>query len=138
MFFLGCIKFLNRLKKILMMNKLFFIPFLLGVTSFTVHFLIVLFLYPNLVELIIVTHVFLLAWSTIYMLSLKKIHLNNPKLVISGFMVLTTLKMLLSIVFLIILKNYLSILIIPIIINFFIAFFIHLFLQVSFSIRLLR
>ena len=121
-----------------MINKLFLIPLFIGLTSFTGHFFIGFYLYPNLIKLIVIIHLFLLAWSTIYMLSLKRIHFKKPKLVISGFMVLTTLKMILSIVFLLILKNYLPTLTTTIIINFFIAFFIHLFLQVYYSIRLLR
>ena len=121
-----------------MKNKPFLMPVLAGIVCFALHFTIGGYFFPRLIKLFIVIHVFLFIWSLIYMFTLRKIQVKFPKMVISGFMVLTTIKMLLSIVFLLILKNYLSTLTTTIIINFFIAFFIHLFLQVYYSIILLR
>ena len=121
-----------------MKNKPFTIPFIGGVICFVIHFLVGLLLLKNFLKLIVVIHIFLMLWSVLYMFSLQKIKAKNPKMVISGFMVLTTVKMLLSIVFLLILKNYLPSLTTIIIINFFAVFFIYLFFQVYYSIRLLR
>ena len=121
-----------------MKNKPFTIPVFGGVICFVIHFLVGFFLLKNFLKLIVLIHIFLMLWSVLYMFSLQKIKAKNPKMVISGFMVLTTVKMLLSIVFLLILKNYLPSLTTIIIINFFAVFFIYLFFQVYYSIRLLR
>ena len=89
-------------------------------------------------NLLLVIYLFLILWLCFYMLVLKKVHNYNPQYVISGFMILTFTKMILSVVFLLLLKRYTLFTSLTIISNFFIGFFIHLLLQVNYSIRLLR
>jgi hypothetical protein len=89
-------------------------------------------------KLLLVIYLFLILWLCFYMLVLKKVHSYNSQYVISGFMILTFTKMILSVVFLLLLKRYTIFTPLTIISNFFIGFFIHLLLQVNYSIRLLR
>ena len=102
------------------------------------HLLGVFFLLPITMKLILAIHLSLIFWLCFYMLVLKKIQAYNPQYVISGFMILTFTKMILSVIFLIVLKHYTHFTPLLIITNFFIGFFIHLLLQVTYSVRLLR
>ena len=119
-------------------NNAFILSFSFALIVGLIHFLGGALFFPPSTKLILVIYLFLLLWLCFYMLVLKKVHNYNPQYVISGFMILTFTKMLLSVVFLLLLKRYTLFTPLTIISNFFIGFFIHLLLQVNYSIRLLR
>ncbi len=113
--------------------------FFIGIAVFVIHALTV-YLVPSFhgLKLILVIYIFFFSWTTLYVTVFNKIQALNPKWTINAFMLLTTLKILLSGVFILIIKsifNYPSLLII---IHFFIPFFVFLILQVYYSVRLLR
>ena len=103
-----------------------------------IHFLVAYLFFPLTTKLVAVIYLFLLVWMGLYMVILKKIHNYNNQYVISGFMILTFKKMILSVIILLILKHYTLYSPLIIITNFFIGFFAHLLLQVNYSIKLLR
>jgi hypothetical protein len=119
-------------------NNIFITSFFFAAFVGLIHFLIVFIFFPFITKLVAVIYLFLLIWMVLYMLILKKIHNHNNQYVISGFMILTFKKMILSVILLLILKYYTLYSPLIIITNFFIGFFTHLLLQVNYSIKLLR
>ena len=119
-------------------NKVFLISFSFAFLVGLIHLFVALIFFPVITKLVAVIYMFLLIWMVLYMLILKKIHSYNNQYVISGFMILTFKKMILSVVLLLVLKHYTLYSPLIIITTFFIGFFPHLLLQVNYSIRLLR
>ena len=119
-------------------NNIFITSFFFATFVGLIHFLIVFIYFPLITKLVAVIYLFLLIWMVLYMLILKKIHNHNNQYVISGFMILTFKKMILSVILLLILKYHTLYSPLIIITNFFIGFFTHLLLQVNYSIKLLR
>ena len=123
--------FLTKNKRLLAALTLAFITALL-------HLSITYFFLTPQFKLATTVHIFLISWLIFYCIALNLVHSKKPNYVIASFMALTALKMLISILLLFALKYLTTITPTIIILNFFAGFFIHLILQVNYSIKLLR
>ena len=112
---------------------------LIGLLVFIMHFLTV-YLVPYFygIKLILLVYLFFFSWIIIYISIFNKLQAVNPKWTINAFMLLTTVKLLLSGLLIVAINSFLSYPSTIIIIHFFIPFFIFLILQVNYSVKLLR
>ena len=135
---MGFINYIRQLRMFLTKNnRLFTALFLAFITAF-LHLAVAYFFLTPQFKLAATIHTFLISWLIFYCITLNQVHSKKPNYVIASFMVLTTIKMLISILLLFALKYLTTISPTIIILNFFAGFFIHLILQVNYSIKLLR
>ena len=110
-----------------------------GMLLFIIHALIV-YLVPSFygLKLILIVYLFFFSWNILYITIFNKINDINPKWTINAFMLLTTIKLLLSGILILVINSFLNYPPTIIIIHFFIPFFVFLVLQVNYSVKLLR
>ena len=110
-----------------------------GMLLFIIHALIV-YLVPSFygLKLILIVYLFFFSWNILYITVFNKINAINPKWTINAFMLLTTIKLLLSGILILVINSFLNYPPTIIIIHFFIPFFVFLVLQVNYSVKLLR
>ena len=92
----------------------------------------------DIIYLICLTHIFLFCWLTIHMFIINKVHQKNKNQVIPVFLILSTLKMIVAVITIILFEKYLDINALQIVSHFFIAYFVSLVLQVIYSKKILR
>jgi len=110
-----------------------------GMALFVIHALTV-YLVPSFygLKLILLVYLFFFSWNILYITIFNKIKAINPKWTINAFMLLTTIKLLLSGILILVINSFLNYPPTIIIIHFFIPFFVFLVLQVNYSVKLLR
>jgi len=110
-----------------------------GMILFIIHALTV-YLVPSFygLKLILIVYLFFFSWNILYITVFNKINAINPKWTINAFMLLTTIKLLLSGILILVINSFLNYPPTIIIIHFFIPFFVFLVLQVNYSVKLLR
>jgi len=110
-----------------------------GMILFIIHALTV-YLVPSFygLKLILIVYLFFFSWNILYITIFNKINDINPKWTINAFMLLTTIKLLLSGILILVINSFLNYPPTIIIIHFFIPFFVFLVLQVNYSVKLLR
>ena len=110
-----------------------------GMLLFIIHALTV-YLVPSFygLKLILIVYLFFFSWNILYITVFNKINAINPKWTINAFMLLTTIKLLLSGILILVINSFLNYPPTIIIIHFFIPFFVFLVLQVNYSVKLLR
>ena len=112
---------------------------LFGLITFIVHSLTV-YLVPTLygLKLILIVYLFFFGWNILYISIFNKIKAVNPRWKVNAFMLLTTIKLILSGILVLVINSLFNYPPIVIISHFFIPFFLFLILQVNYSVKLLR
>ena len=112
---------------------------LFGLITFIVHSLTV-YLVPTLygLKLILIVYLFFFGWNILYISIFNKIKTVNPRWKVNAFMLLTTIKLILSGILVLVINSLFNYPPIVIISHFFIPFFLFLILQVNYSVKLLR
>lgn len=112
---------------------------LFGLITFIVHSLTV-YLVPTLygLKLILIVYLFFFGWNILYISIFNKIKAVNPRWKVNAFMLLTTVKLILSGILVLVINSLFNYPPIVIISHFFIPFFLFLILQVNYSVKLLR
>ena len=112
---------------------------LFGLITFIVHSLTV-YLVPSLygLKLILIVYLFFFGWNILYISIFNKIKAVNPRWKVNAFMLLTTVKLILSGILVLVINSLFNYPPIVIISHFFIPFFLFLILQVNYSVKLLR
>ena len=112
---------------------------LFGLITFIVHSLTV-YLVPTLygLKLILIVYLFFFGWNILYISIFNKIKPVNPRWKVNAFMLLTTVKLILSGILVLVINSLFNYPPIVIISHFFIPFFLFLILQVNYSVKLLR
>ena len=112
---------------------------LFGLITFIVHSLTV-YLVPTLygLKLILIVYLFFFGWNILYISIFNKIKAVNPRWKVNAFMLLTTVKLILSGILALVINSLFNYPPIVIISHFFIPFFLFLILQVNYSVKLLR
>ena len=112
---------------------------LFGLITFIVHSLTV-YLVPTLygLKLILIVYLFFFGWNILYISIFNKIKAVNPRWKVNAFMLLTTVKLILSGILVLVINSLFTYPPIVIISHFFIPFFLFLILQVNYSVKLLR
>lgn len=112
---------------------------LFGLITFIVHSLTV-YLVPTLygLKLILIVYLFFFGWNILYISIFNKIKAVNPRWKVNAFMLLTTVKLILSGILVLVINSLFNHPPIVIISHFFIPFFLFLILQVNYSVKLLR
>ena len=112
--------------------------YIFAIISFVLHLILGWLFFAEFILLILLIHLFLLVFICLYILVLSASYKRNKTNVLPSFMLLTFIKLLLSVVVVLGLNEAFNLDSTLIVLNFFSAFFVYLFLQVRYSVNLLQ